>query len=117
VGFIKPPAVIGLLVVIEGMTKRVVNSRPKIVFKPPINPAVLDYLLAIDIIEALEGLSAWRIPGEHRTQATKRLRSLIPITRFRTSDDVEHLAHVMESNFRTQLVGLGLLLQPCHIII
>ncbi len=116
VKFLKPPALIGLLVLIEriALVSDSAGFRIRLTIHPPENKYVLDYLYKVRFPEALELSASWHIP-DHLVM-TSRLRPVIPITRFRTAEDVEQIAIDMQSTFRTELMGLATLLQPCHVI-
>ena len=114
VNFMKPPSVIGMLVLIEHLLKLPVSCQLRIL--PPKDKDVLDYLVKIDFVKTLRFMGSWRIPKGHQVPSENKIRPVIPITRFRTADEIETIANAMQSKFRTELVGLTTLLQPCHVV-
>ncbi len=116
VKFIKPPAVIGILLTIESVMALPVKNRPEVRILAPDAKAVLEYLVAIDFIAALESIAKWDIPEEDRNVVHTKIRPVIPVTRFGCSADVEQIAEAMLNTFHTEFLGLTMLLQPCHII-
>jgi len=116
VSFIKPPALIGILVLLEGVSKMFTSGAPNISIFPPKDKSVLDYLLKVEFVEALRSLYDWEIPEKDLMTLGKRILPVIPITRFNNANDVEDIANRMQSTFRTKLVGLASLLQPCHVV-
>src|SRR4030042_1581111 len=112
--FIKPLGVIGILTLIERLTQ-LENSMPNIELICPENKEVIDYLVKIDFINALETLCDWDIPDDLEVIG-KKLKPVIPITRFSDANDIEIIANQMQEIFHTELMGLSTLLQPCHVV-
>ena len=115
VKFIKPPGVMGILNTIEYL-ERIEPSLLKVMIYPPQNEFVLEYLVRVDFIKALEMFGNWKIPDEDRQTLGTRLSPLIPLQRFSTAMEVERIAQLMEHTFHTELLGFSTLLQPCHVI-
>ena len=111
--FIKPMGVIGILLLVESITKNNINT--KIILMPPKNSEVLDYLLKVNIIPALNILGKWKIP-KGTTASGRRIKPVIPITRFKSSQEIEDIANQMEQTFAQKFSGLSSLLQPCHLV-
>ena len=114
--FIKPPALIGLLVLIESLIQKASNQRPNILITAPKDKHVLDYLLKINFVGTLQSMGGWKITGKMPTKISRKIRPVIPITRFKTANDIENIATKMSEIFQTDLIGLSTLLQPCHVI-
>ncbi|MFH0941586.1 MAG: hypothetical protein V1823_00955 [Chloroflexota bacterium] len=60
-------------------------------------------------------MGEWDIPEDVRA-SNRKIKPVIPITRFRTSQDIENIGNAMQETFRTEFAGLTTLLQPCHIV-
>jgi hypothetical protein len=115
VEFIKPLGVIGVLLLVEYFTQKPIDKSPLIKIVPPEDGEVTDYLLKIKFVDALKLLYTWDIPEGLRASGGK-IKPVIPITRFRTAQDIENIAHFMQEIFRTEMMGLNSLLQPCHVV-
>jgi len=46
----------------------------------------------------------------------RKLKPVIPITKFRNPQDIENIAHAMQEKFHSEFIGLTTLLQPCHVV-
>ena len=114
VKFIKPPGVMGIINTIEYLAR--IDPNLKITIYPPEDQFVLEYLVRVDLIKALEIFGKWKIPDEDRQTLGTKLSPLIPLQRFSTAMEVEKIAQLMEHTFRTELLGFSTLLQPCHVI-
>ncbi len=115
VDFIKPLGVIGVLTLVESITMMEEGRSPNIKIIAPSNSGVRDYLLKIDFINALKSLCDWKIPKGMKV-SQRKIKPVIPITRFYDSGDIENIANAMQIMFRTELVGLATLLQPCYVV-
>jgi hypothetical protein len=115
VTFIKPLGVIGVLLLVENITKLSVDIAPLIEIIPPKNSEVTDYLLKVNFVDVLVSLTEWNIQGELAVSG-RRLKPVIPITRFRTPQEIENIANDMQGKFHTELARLTSLLQPCHLV-
>ncbi len=91
------------------------SKAPDINLVAPANPEVLDYLLKVDFINALKSLCTWEIPEGIRASG-RRIKPVIPITRFHNSQEVENIANAMQVTFHQEFTGLVTLLQPCHVV-
>jgi len=116
VKFIKPPALIGLLVLIEALTRKPSDQCPNIRITTPTDKHVLDYMLKVNFVETLKSMGDWKITGKLPTKISRKIRPVIPVTRFKTATDIENIAIKMSEIFQTDLMGLSTLLQPCHVI-
>ncbi len=114
VSFVRPPALIGILVIIERILQT--NIGPNLTLVLPKDKHVLDYFAKVGLPEAIQLLGEWEIPHEHLVASERKILPVIPITRFLDSDDVEQVANLMQQKFHTELLGLSTLLQPCHIV-
>ena len=114
--FVKPPALIGLLVLIESLTRKPADQRPNIMITAPTDKHVLDYLLKINFVGTLQAMGGWKITGKLPSKISRKIRPVIPISRFKTANDIENIAIKMSEIFQTDLSGLSTLLQPCHVI-
>jgi hypothetical protein len=113
--FIKPLGIIGVLLLVEHIMKMKKDERPRIGIYPPKDTEVLDYLLQVSFDKALKSLGKWNIPKD--VQASRRkIKPVIPITRFHNWQDIENIANTMQEKFHTDFIGLTTLLQPCHIV-
>lgn len=115
VNFIKPLGVIGVLLLIESLTKPGTKGGPDISLLPPNNGVVLDYLLKVNFIPALKSLCEWDISDGIRASG-RRIKPVIPITRFHNSGEIENIANEMQTTFHENFTGLASLLQPCHVV-
>ncbi|AKG52982.1 permease-like protein [Dehalogenimonas sp. WBC-2] len=111
--FIKPPALVGLMMEMEHIYRSIPSPRLQIL--PPSNQAVLEYLYRIGLPDALRALRhGWAIPTP--PGHTFSMNPLIPIQKFKSFQDVEKIANKMQELFMSGAIGPSTLHQPCHII-
>lgn len=113
--FIKPLGVISLLLLIESISKLSSSEQPTVNIISPDNYDVLDYLLKIDLLNALRSMIDLEIPDE-LIPSNREILPVIPITRFQKYQDIDDIAIAMQEVFHTELMGLTTLHQPCHSI-
>lgn len=113
--FIKPLGVISILLLIESISKLPSAGQLTVNIIGPGSYDVLDYLLKIDLLNALRSMINLKIPDE-LVPSNREILPVIPITRFQKYQDVEDIAHAMQEVFHTELMGLTTLHQPCHSI-
>ncbi len=110
VKFIKPLAVVAIVMFLQGMIAR--GRQPWVAF--PSHPGVLNYLLAIGLPEMMDQLGQWNWPSDFPREAPEGLRPMVRLTKFSTTDDVERIAEEMANVFVME--GLGSLLKPSHVV-
>lgn len=115
VNFIKPMGVIGILLLIESITQMDESKTPTVILVPPDDDGVLDYLLKVNFVNALKSLAPFKIPKGIKASG-RRIRPVIPITRFHDPQDVENIANAMQNTFHQKFADLTSLLQPCHVV-
>ena len=98
VNFIKPLGVIGILLLVESLTVLDLGEEDTCAIEiiPPANNLVLDYLLRVRFIDALQYLCEWSVPNDIQASGRK-MKPVIPITRFDGYQDIENIANEMQS--------------------
>jgi len=110
VTFMRPLAVVGLVLFLEAMLAR----GREIHITLPGRPGVLNYLVAIGLPEIMNLLGTWSWPEDFPKEATKGLRPMVKLSRFSTADDVDRLSEQMADVFSSDSLLPTTLGPACH---
>ncbi|MFQ6019927.1 MAG: hypothetical protein ACE5KW_04145 [Dehalococcoidia bacterium] len=117
VRFIKPPAVIGVLMLIEQLSQMLREGELRVLgLELPRDRRVVNYLYRIGFDQVTRDVILQQPPPDFIFQDLPGFRPMIPVSRFSQADHVEGIANRMAEVFHTELIGLGTLLQQCHVV-